>query len=128
MLAALFIFMFFYIPEGWIMLNYLLPMVCMHEYSLLQSCILENILSRFPDQKALHYRLIQKLNQEWFSLLTMTLYHINILFCPIKYNGLVVLSLFIIVVYEKLYIVNSFIQEMHCLVNDYKKDPEKTQT
>ena len=90
---------FFYVPSGWIFLNYVLPLACWHEYSILQACVLENLMSRFPEHKALHYRLIEKLNKEWFSLSIMTLYHINVLLVPMKYNGLAILVCFITVVF-----------------------------
>lgn len=126
-LAVAFNVIFFYIPAGWLVLNYLIPMAIHHEISQMHTFILENLTSRFPEHKALHYRLISTLNKEWFSMLIITLLHAHTLFAPNqRFLGFLILSLFILVVYRKLFCLNSFMCQMHQLAKDYKKDPEKT--
>jgi hypothetical protein len=82
--------------------------------------------SRSEKYIALHNELNETLNNKWITLVTMVVYHLVVLILPTKYIFLATLSLFVFVIYFKVFRLNQFVHGKDKLATAFKKDPEST--
>lgn len=113
-------------PLGWFMMNILLTIGGLYEYSDLQQNIVRDIFaSRSSKYRPLHEALIFNLNDKWVSQVIMLLYHTVVLTLPSQYIGVAMLMLFVMAIYHKIFSFNKFMREHVHLGDMYKKNPEK---
>jgi hypothetical protein len=115
-------------PLGWFVMNVLLTIGGLLEYSDLQQGIVRDIFaSRSSKFRPLHEVLNQTLNNKWVTQAIMLSYHFVVLTLPSQYIGVAILMIFVVVIYHKIFSFNKFMRQHSHLGVMYKKDPEKTQ-
>ena len=82
--------------------------------------------SRSEKYIALHNELNETLNNKWITLATLVVYHLAVLILPTQYVFLATLSLFVFVIYFKVFRLNQFVHTKDKLAKAFKKNPEST--
>lgn len=119
---------FFYIPAGYMLLTFLVPLAILLEMTHMHTLMLENLMSRFPQHKAIHYRLISMINQPWFSVLQYCMFHFYFRFIAMfEYLGLVLLIGLLLILCWKFFLFGLFMEQMNQLAQQYRENPIEAQ-